>query len=265
MSLNIEDEFAVNLLKSFKQNSSSKKKPREEWNNYVKEVRKEMISKSEKPVSYIEARSEASKRRRIQNNISDLNKARKERVENNRRSVKFQEESEIFIIDSDSENEAEEPEESKSSEEIEYYDYNNFKVQVVYTFKIIHNSFIEFSSFSYEKYKDCLVGGLLHYLDKYSEFIAFTLFDTTLFKQKTYKEVFSDNLKLFFNSWIFDQINLVFDKNFKDLIVKINYDMLNKFTIPELEYLCFLYKTVVSTQDNKCPYLLITTNGLVKA
>jgi hypothetical protein len=262
MSLHIEDTDVAKLLTSLKSNSYSKKNPRAEWNNYDKEVRKEMITKSEKPVSYMEARSEASKRRRIQNNISNLNKARKERVESNRRSVKFQEEPEIFVIDSDSENEVEETE---PKEKIEHYDYNNFKVQVVYTFKIIHNSFIESSSFSYEKHKDCLVGGLLHYLSKYSEFITFTLFDTTFFKQKTYKEVFSDNLKLFFNSWIFDQINLVFDQKFKDSIVKVDYDMLNKFTIPELEYLCFLYKTVVSTQDNNCPYLFITKSGLVKA
>jgi hypothetical protein len=253
--LSVEDEDAAKLLNSLRAPKKQNTIPRNAWMNFIKEVREEMSSKSGKSVSYLDAVAEASKRRRNQTNISNLNKIRKEKIETHRRSKEV-------IIDSDSEDENVQDLKSK----IEYINVNGHNIQVVYNYKMMYKDKVVACSFyNYETQKDCLIYGLLDYTKNYSKYTNFTTFYSENFIEKVYREKFNDNLKLFFNSWFFEETKLVYDQSFKNLTKKVDSDLLSVFTIPELEYLCEFYKIIAVNQVNSYPYLLINKSGLVKS
>jgi hypothetical protein len=242
----------VGPIKKKKVPRKSKSIKRDEWIKYVNSVKNELNSTAAVPISYKEAVSEASKRRKSEKNNFNINKIRKEKIEKNRRSVKFSDEIEettsvVSLVD--------DPEDVVTSVKINTN---------IYSYIFIHNGIhIAMSHYVYKSYKSCLCAGLMDYLEKHSKDFNINMTNHPNFKIHFYMEKLSYNIKLFFNCWINKYFNIIYDDDFTELLEDFNISFLLSIPYNELEYIIQIFETISKNQKNTFPYLEINTQELV--
>lgn len=251
------DKTIANILGNMKNSDNNIKKKsikRNDWLEYVREVKKEMDSKNSTPTTFAKAVSEASRRKKLEKNISKLNTSRNERLEKNRRSVRFPEEI------------------KKDEEEINPITIKtthktlpkHIDVKITYTYRYIDNEKLSgMSRYVYESYKKCLCIAILDYIENYTRYLDFSWTSSKIFIKDAYSEKFTDITRLFLNCWFHKYFNIVYDDTYKDKIVDLDFNFFNSLDIYELEYILTFLNTVSKTQTPNFPELEIIDMGYV--
>lgn len=292
------DKSMANVLSDMKNTNPIKKKkvPRKSeeipekskspknssWITYVRNVKRDMDSKRDTPVSFPEAASEASRRRNLSRNISNLNKSRREKIDRKRRSVRFSEEIKEIEpeIDLTEEPEVTEPLENivpKQEEKIQEFVPVTVHVKSIpqtlqihpdvkpiYTYRLISNQNIVVPCrYLYESYKNCLCVSILEYTQCYTKLLNFSWISTKNFQEDTYEKIFTDNVKLFINCWFHKYFIMVYDDLLKDKIVDLNVQFLNSLQICDLEYIVTFLNLMSKIQKYRFPIIDIIDMGYV--
>jgi hypothetical protein len=279
------DKSIANILGSMKNSNPIKKKKvsrkskgslkplksnkRDEWIEYVREVKRDIDSKSDSPISFTKALSEASRRRNLEKNISNINDLRRERVNKNRRSVRFSEKIEEVEPEIDL---TEEPDVIEDKPVIVTSEIKS-KPQTLpvhpniiptYTYRFIDGQkFVGMQRYVYESYKRCLCGSILEYTQSYTNYLNFHWVSSKIFSENTYDAKFTDNVRLFTNCWFYKYFDMVYDEIYKEKIVNLNFDLLDSFPISDLEYIVTFLNVVSKTQKIHFPILEIVDMGCV--
>jgi hypothetical protein len=246
------DKSIANILENMKNPQiDSKSYKLNKWFQYVRAVKKELDSKSEEPIPYKQALSEASKRRKTEKNSSLIIQQRKQKIEENRRSVRFTDLTE-------------------KTEQLDIEPKVKTKIPVstntteVYIYKFIHNEIsIGSSKYVYKSYKDCLCAGLSDYLQYYSKDFNINMINHPSFRTHFYMEKLSYNVKLFFNCWIKKYFDIIYDEDFVELIEDFDIFFLRSIPYNELEYIIQIFETISKNQKNTFPCLKINSKYFV--
>ncbi len=238
----------------------SERKPkssrRDSWLQYVRDVKKELDSTSEIPISYKAALSEASRRRNIDKNVSEMNILRQEKVNQKRKSVKFSEEIEV------------EKEDSKIINLVDDIDIEvrpeSKPIVPVYSYRMIYNdTTIGLAHYIYKSYKDCLCVGLIDYLQQFSENFNINNTRHPDFRDEFYMKRMSPSSKLIFNCWIKEYFGIIYDEFFTDEIEEFNMSFLKTFPRCDLEFIISMFEVIAKNQKNSFPYLKIVSLELI--
>jgi hypothetical protein len=195
---------------------SSKSVKMTEWKEYVRDVHNEISDNGRIKISYSKAISEASRRKKMNTNLENLNKIRLDKIAKNRSKKEVGTQTEVGF----------------KSGFLEIYSYKIKKNEDV---------LVE-SEFHFEDFNKCLSSGLVKILDLYMSEVPYEFFEIPGFRN--YYDDSNEDLKIFINSLIYTYFDKIFDEPYREELDIVDERFMNNYARCSLESFWYITNSI---------------------
>lgn len=208
------DQIAASSLVSMKRKDTSAKNAG--WHRFVREIHDELSDHGRLKFPYSKAMEEASRRKKMNTNVENLNKIRQEKVQQNRIKKEISVQTDVPFKPSFME---------------------------IYSYKIKKNEdTLTESEFYFEDITKCICNGIVKILDLYMKEIPYEFFEIPAFR--SYYEGCTEDTKIFINSMIYTHFDKIFDEPYRPELDIVDEKFLRNFGTDSLKFFLYIVNSI---------------------